>query len=111
MPATSPGAHHPDQRARLPAVADEPAESKVYGDRDHQRLPDLDEVGQRRRVLEGMRGIRIEEAAAIGASRLIATWLATDPSAMVCFAPSSVVASTKASIVCGDPERPRPERR
>ena len=63
-------AHHPDQGARLPAVADEAAEGEDDGDRDHQHLPDLDEVRQRRRVLEGMGGIHVEEAAAIGAELL-----------------------------------------
>ena len=34
---------------------------------------------------------------------LIASWNATGPSAIVCLAPSSVVASTLASSVCGTP--------
>ena len=34
---------------------------------------------------------------------LIASWLATGPSEMTCFAPSNVVASTDASSVCGTP--------
>ena len=34
---------------------------------------------------------------------LMASWLATGPKAMICFAPSSVVASTEALSVCGTP--------
>ena len=36
-------------------------------------------------------------------SSLIASWNATGPSAMVCRAPSSVVASTVPAMVCGTP--------
>ena len=47
----------------------------------------------RRRVLERMRGVGVEEAAAVCADCLIASWLATGPIAIVCFAPSRVVTS------------------
>ena len=96
-------AHHPEQGPRLPAVADEAPEGEDDGDRDHQHLPDLHEVRQRRRVLEGMRGVHVEEAAAIGAELLDRDLAGDGPMAMVCFAPSSVVASTEASMVCGSP--------
>jgi hypothetical protein len=45
-------------------------------------------------VLEGMGGIGVEEAAAIGAEHLDRICEATGPDAMVCCAPSSVVALT-----------------
>ena len=36
-------------------------------------------------------------------SSLMISWLATGPIEMVCFAPSSVVASTEPASVCGTP--------
>ena len=40
-------------------------------------------------------------------SSLIASWLAIGPSAIVCFAPSSVVTSTEPASVCGTPSATR----
>ncbi len=41
-------------------------------------------------------------------SCLIASWLAIGPMAMVCLAPSSVVASIEPSRVCGEPNTAKP---
>ena len=53
----------------------------------------LDHVGDRRRVLERMRAVGVEEAAAVGAELLDDFLRGHGPSAIVCLPPSSVVTS------------------
>ena len=59
--------------------------------RNHQHQPHLEQVGERRGILERMRGVGVEESAAVGAQFLMASCEATGPCAMVCLAPSTVV--------------------
>ena len=57
-----------------------------------------------------MRGVGVEEAAAVGAEHLDRFLEATGPSAIVCCAPSSVVASIEPPSVCGTPCADQEER-
>ena len=54
----------------LAAVADHHAERVGKRERDQQDRDDLHEVRQRGRILEGMRGIGVEKAAAVGTELL-----------------------------------------
>ena len=89
-------AHGRQQRPALALVADSTAERigqprTQYEDHDH-----LHEVRERRGILVEVRGVGAgEEAAAIGAQHLDGKLReATGPWAIVCLAPSTVVAST-----------------
>ncbi|MGY3120787.1 hypothetical protein ACVWXQ_004724 [Bradyrhizobium sp. S3.14.4] len=63
-------AHHREDRPALALVADHAAEHIGHGRADQEDREHLHEVRQRRRVLEGMGGVGIEEAAAIGPEHL-----------------------------------------
>ena len=63
-------AHGGEDRPALALVADHAAEDVGQRGADREDQHDLDQVGERRRVLEGMRGVGVEEAAAIGAEHL-----------------------------------------
>ena len=63
-------AHHGQDRPALALVADHAAEHVGHGRADQEDRQHLHEVRQRGRVLEGVRGVGIEEAAAIGAQHL-----------------------------------------
>ena len=63
-------AHHGEDRPALALVADHAAEHVGQRRADREDRQHLDEVRQRRRVLERMRGVGVEEAAAIGAEHL-----------------------------------------
>ena len=63
-------AHHGEDRPALPLVADHAAEHVGQRRADREDREHLHEVRQRRRVLERMRGIGVEEAAAVGAEHL-----------------------------------------
>ena len=52
---------------------------------------------------KGCAELALKKPPPLSPTSLIASWLATGPSAMTCFAPSSVVASTEALSVCGTP--------
>ena len=85
--------HGGEDRPPLALVADHAAEDvgqrrPEREDRDH-----LDEIRERRRVLEGMGRVALKKPPPLVPSILIATWLATGPTAIVCLAPSIVVAS------------------
>ena len=103
--------HGRQNRASLANVADDAAEGENGSDRDQQQRPDLEDVGPGVGVFERMRRIGVEEAAAVGAQLLDDSWLAIGPMAMVCFAPSSVVASTEPASVCGTPSATKPAPR
>ena len=62
--------HRRQNRASLADVADHAAEGENGGDRDQQQGPDLQHVGPGVGVLERMRRIGVEEAAAVGAELL-----------------------------------------
>ena len=57
--------HHRDDRPSLPPVAHHPPERPRQRETDRQQKVDLDPVGPRRRVLERMGGVGVEEAAAV----------------------------------------------
>ena len=63
-------AHHGQDRPALALVADHAAEHVGQRRADREDREHLHEIRQRGRVLEGMRGIGVEEAAAIGAEHL-----------------------------------------
>ena len=63
-------AHHGEDRPALALIADHAAEDVGQRRPDREDRDHLDEVRQRGRVLEGVRGIGVEEAAAIGAEHL-----------------------------------------
>ena len=82
--------------------------AKTERDGDDEQRPDLEDVGPGVRVLERMRGIGVEEAAAVGAElldRLLARHRADARSSAS--RPSSVVASTEPASVCGTPSATR----
>jgi ribosomal protein S15P/S13E len=62
--------HRGQHRPALARVADHLAEGVAQRRRDQQDRQHLQEVGQRRRVLERMRRVGVEEAAAVGAELL-----------------------------------------
>ena len=62
--------HGREYRPALARIADHAAESEAERGRDQEDRQHLDEVGQRRRVLVGMRRVGVEEAAAVGAEHL-----------------------------------------
>ena len=62
--------HRGQNRPALTHVADRAAEGENGGDRDQQQRPDLEKVGPGVGVLERMRRIGVEEAAAVGAELL-----------------------------------------
>ena len=62
--------HRREHRPALARVADHPAERVAQRRRDEQDREHLEEVRERRRVLERMRGVGVEEAAAVGAELL-----------------------------------------
>ena len=104
-------------RAALPLVADHPAEGAGQGERDDQEQEDLEEVGERVGVLERVRGVGVEEAAAVGAE-LLDRLLAGDRAARdrpAVAAASTVVTSVGAVEVldhaAGDEHDRRDERR
>ncbi len=59
--------HRRQHRPALPRVAHHLAEGVAQRGRDQQDRQHLDEVRQRRRILERMRRVDVEEAAAVGA--------------------------------------------
>ena len=63
-------AHGREDSAPLAHIADDAAESEHGGDGDQQQRPDLQDVGPGVRILERMRRIGVEEAAAVGAEFL-----------------------------------------
>ena len=62
--------HHREDRAALAPVADDEPKAQRHRERDEQEQEDLEEVGQRRRVLERVRGVGVVEAATVGAELL-----------------------------------------
>ena len=62
--------HRREHRPALPLVADHAAEREYQRRGDQEDRQHLQEVRERRRVLERMRGVGVEEAAAIGAEFL-----------------------------------------
>ena len=62
--------HRRQDRPALPRVADHHAERVAQRRRDQQDRQHFQEVGQRRRVLERMRRVDVEEPAAVGAELL-----------------------------------------
>ena len=62
--------HRRQHRPALAGVADHAAEGEGQRGRDQEDRQHLDEVGERRRVLVGMRRVGVEEAAAVGAEHL-----------------------------------------
>ena len=62
--------HRGEHRPALPRVADHAAERVAERRRDQQDREHLEEIRQRRRVLERMRGVHVEEAAAVRAELL-----------------------------------------
>ena len=62
--------HGREHRPSLAGVADHHAEGVAEGGGDQQDRQHLEEVRQRRRVLEGVRGVDVEEAAPVGAELL-----------------------------------------
>ncbi len=62
--------HRGEQRPALTLVSDHPAEGVGQRSADREDQQHLDETGEGRRVLEGMRGIRVEKTAAIRAQHL-----------------------------------------
>jgi hypothetical protein len=62
--------HHGDEHVALPDVADYPAEGAGQTDRDDQQQEDLEQVGPGVRVLERVRGVAVEDPAAVGAQLL-----------------------------------------
>src|SRR6185437_2950697 len=63
-------AHDGEDRPALALVADHPTEHVGHGRADREDQDHLQKIRQRCRVLEGMRGVGIEEAATIGAEHL-----------------------------------------
>src|SRR6266508_3876105 len=62
--------HDGEDRPPLPAIANHPSEREGQGERDDQDAPGLDEVVERRGVLERVRRVHVEEPAAVGAQLL-----------------------------------------
>ena len=62
--------HDRGDRVALLLAVDHPAEGAGQRERDAGQQEDLDPVGPRGRVLEGMRGVGVEESAAVGAEQL-----------------------------------------
>ena len=62
--------HRGEDRPALALVADHPAERVGQRRADREDREHLHEVGERGRVLERMRGVGVEEAAAVGAEHL-----------------------------------------
>ena len=62
--------HGGEQRPALPAVADHAPEGVAERRRDQQDREHLEEVRERRRVLERVRGVHVEEPASVGAELL-----------------------------------------
>ena len=62
--------HHAVDRVALAAVAGHAPVREHERRRDDQHEQHLEEVGERRRVLERVRGVDVEEAAAVGAELL-----------------------------------------
>ena len=62
--------HDGVERPALALVFDHAAERVGQRSRDQQDIDDLEEIAERRRVLVGTRGVRVPEAAAIGAELL-----------------------------------------
>ena len=62
--------HRGQHRPALPHVADHAAEGQGQRGRDQEDRQHLDEVGERRRILVGMRRVGVHEAAAVGAEHL-----------------------------------------
>ena len=87
-------AHGGQDGPTLAFVADHTAENvrerRAEGEDGHH----LDEVRQGGRVLEWMGRIGVEEPASVGAQHLDRDLRRDRPTVIVCFAPSSVVAST-----------------
>ena len=69
-PAQEQQAHHRKDRPALAGVLHHAAEGVGQRRADHQDGPHLHEIGQAGGILEGMRRIDVEEAAAIGAQHL-----------------------------------------
>ncbi len=103
--------HRGEDRPALPPVADRAAEHVRQPCAEREDRQHLDEVGPRARVLERVRRVGVEEAAAVGAEHLDRFLAARPgPRTSVCFAPSSVVATTDPAKVCGTPPRDQHER-
>ena len=62
--------HDGEHRSALALVPHHVAEREREGERDHRDGPGLDEVVERRRVLERVGGVDVEEPAAVGAELL-----------------------------------------
>ena len=62
--------HRPVDREPLAAVAGHAAVGEDERRRDHEHEQHLEEVGELSRVLERVRGVRVEEPAAVGAEQL-----------------------------------------
>ena len=99
--------HRRPERPALPGVADHLAEGVDEPGRNGEDGQHLEEVGQRVRVLVGMGRVGVEEAAAVGAELLDASWQATGPWAMVWVAPFE-----RRRVTCrGSGSAARPARR
>ncbi len=64
------GGHGGEDRVALPDRADHHAEGAGQRERDHQQQEDLEQVGERGRVLEGVGAVGVEVASAVGAQLL-----------------------------------------
>ena len=97
-------AHRGEQCPALAFVADHPAEGVGQRGADHKDQQHLDQVGAASRVLERMRRIDVEEAAAVPAQQLDRD-LRGDRAAseQLLVAPSSVAAPIVPPKVCGTP--------
>ena len=96
--------HRGEDRPGLAGIADQPAEGEDDGRGEHEHLPDLEGAGERGRVLEGMRSIGVEEAAAVGAQQLDGDLRGDGPDReRPALRLPAVVASAAACRVCGMP--------
>ena len=103
--------HRGEQRPALARVADHAAEG------EGQRRPRSAACDRSRGCCDqafgfsnGCAALALKKPPPLVPSCLIASCVATGPSAMVCLAPSSVVASTEPASVCGMPEQHEGER-
>ena len=104
-------AHHGEQDVALPGVAHHDPERPGEADRDHQQQEDLHQVRERVRVLERVRGVGVEDPAAVRA-QLLDRLLRRRPgaSAIVDEPPSTPVTSTPACRLIVTPQRHEHDR-
>jgi hypothetical protein len=82
--------HDGEYRLALALTADHTAKHVGECGADREDKQKLDQIDRRIGVFEGVRGLCVEKSAPLAPSILIASWDATWPCAMSCWAPSSV---------------------